>query len=167
MTKRYTEHEFVLAVRNSVSWAGVFRELGLRPSGGNYQLSQDRAKRLQLSIDHFTGQAHLKNKTHGWSKRRSLDDILVKNSSYSGSDNLKKRLIKAGLLEEKCHECNLTEWRVCPIVLELDHKNGNNRDHRIKNLRLLCCNCHALTPTWRGRKNNKRAPVAQRQRHMV
>ena len=23
-----------------------------------------------------------------------------------------------------------------------------------KNLKLLCCNCHALTPTWRGRNIN-------------
>jgi 5-methylcytosine-specific restriction endonuclease McrA len=44
------------------------------------------------------------------------------------------------------------------LVLELDHINGNNRDHRPNNLRFLCPNCHSQTPTWgnRGNKGNKK-----------
>ena len=37
------------------------------------------------------------------------------------------------------------------IPLELDHINGNNKDHRLENLRLLCPNCHATTSTFKGR----------------
>jgi 5-methylcytosine-specific restriction endonuclease McrA len=29
--------------------------------------------------------------------------------------------------------------------------NGDRRDNRLENLRLLCPNCHAQTPTYRGR----------------
>lgn len=33
--------------------------------------------------------------------------------------------------------------------------SGVRNDHRLENLRLLCPNCHALTPTWRGRKKKE------------
>ena len=46
-------------------------------------------------------------------------------------------------------------WCGKEITLELDHINGDNRDHRVQNLRLLCPNCHSQTDTWRGRNKNK------------
>jgi len=35
------------------------------------------------------------------------------------------------------------------VPLQLDHKNGNKEDNSLRNLRLLCPNCHALTPQYR------------------
>lgn len=51
-----------------------------------------------------------------------------------------------------CADCGNHEWLCNPIPLQLDHKNGNADDWRRENLRLLCPNCHALTPTF-GAKN--------------
>ncbi len=36
--------------------------------------------------------------------------------------------------------------------MELDHIDGDNKNNLKENLRLLCPNCHAKTPTWRKRK---------------
>lgn len=38
-----------------------------------------------------------------------------------------------------------------PLVLELDHIDGNNQNDQRHNLRYLCPNCHSQTPTFRGK----------------
>jgi hypothetical protein len=71
---------------------------------------------------------------------------------YGGTGNHKKVLITER--GHKCEDCGLTEWKSNPIPLELEHMDGDNKNNIRKNLKLLCCNCHALTPTWRGRNIN-------------
>ena len=50
-----------------------------------------------------------------------------------------------------CNKCGLTEWLGESITLELEHKDGNNKNNKRENLELLCPNCHSQTETWRGR----------------
>lgn len=37
----------------------------------------------------------------------------------------------------------------------MDHIDGNTENNDKSNLRLLCCNCHALTPTYKGKNIGK------------
>jgi len=53
--------------------------------------------------------------------------------------------------DKKCFNCGLDKWLECDLVLELEHKDGNNKNNQRDNLIALCPNCHSLTKTWRGR----------------
>jgi transposase-like protein len=77
--------------------------------------------------------------------------------------HVKSRLLRAGLLENRCGECGLTEWRGSPIPLEIHHVNGDGRDNRIENLTILCPNCHAQTASWGGRNRRYAAAACSAQ----
>lgn len=156
--KKYTDEEFINAVKGSFSIAEVLRKIGVRPTGGNYHLAKNRIKNLKLDTAHFFGQSYLKGKKHSWAKKTPLSEILIENSTYCSVSFLKKRLFKENILEKKCYGCGIKEWLGKELALELEHKNGNKFDNRLENLTILCPNCHSLTKTYRGR-NKRRYPT--------
>ena len=84
-----------------------------------------------------------------------LSDILNGLHPQYQSNKIRIRLIAEGVKEAKCECCNNTEWLGKPISLEVDHINGNSKDHRLDNLKILCPNCHAQTDTYRGKNIKK------------
>jgi hypothetical protein len=85
-----------------------------------------------------------------------IEDILAPNRPRNRS-HVRWRLLAAGLKEERCEECGLTEWRGRPIALQLHHVNGDGLDNSLENLRILCANCHAQTENWAGRGKRRAA----------
>ena len=61
----------------------------------------------------------------------------------------------------QCETCHNAEWMGSLIPLTLDHIDGNVDNNDVSNLRLLCPNCHAQTPTFCG-KNVGRFPITKR-----
>ena len=86
---------------------------------------------------------------------KSLHEILQGLHPTYSTRKLKIRLLEAGIKEEKCEECGLDPiWNDKKLILQLDHKDGNNQNHLLENLQILCPNCHSQTPTFCG-KNKK------------
>lgn len=93
---------------------------------------------------------YLKNKP-AWNNGKSrYSDYEV--FCINGKGKIKARYLEK--VEYKCSCCGIAEWNNNSLTLELDHINGNNKDHRLENLRLLCPNCHSQTATYKS-KNNK------------
>jgi hypothetical protein len=152
----YTKQEFITAVETSFSKRQVLHKLNLVEAGGNYKVFDRAVKELGLDTSHFKGQGYLSGKTHDWSKKIPIQDILIENSTYTSSFNLKNRLLSEGLLIEQCSKCGISdEWQGEHLSLHLEHKNGINNDHRIENLTLLCPNCHSQTKSYCGRNKGK------------
>jgi hypothetical protein len=150
---KISDDQYREAIRQSRSIAGALRLLGVVPEGGNYRVLDRAIRRLDLDTSHFTGQSWSRGATVPY-RRRPIEDYLS-NRYPIQSDRLRRRLINEGILERRCSGCKLDTWMDQPIPLELDHIDGNHQNNAPANLRLLCPNCHSLTPTFRGK--NKRS----------
>lgn len=156
MSRRsWTDSQLINAVKSSYTLRRVIYMLGLVPAGGNYVQVKSRINTLKIDISHFTGSRWNKGMKMPFKPFYSLSEILIINSEYQ-SFKLKKRLFREKLKEQNCEECGWAKRSIDGRVpLELDHINGDRKDNRLENLRILCPNCHSLKPTHRGRNKIK------------
>ncbi|MEA2272432.1 MAG: hypothetical protein QOI98_1140 [Solirubrobacteraceae bacterium] len=84
-----------------------------------------------------------------------IEELLVAGRPRN-RDHIRRRILKAGLKEERCEVCGLNEWRGAPLRVALHHINGDGNDNRLENLSFLCPNCHAQTPNYGGRNGHRR-----------
>lgn len=160
------KEKFKQIVDTNYSWNGVVKACNFGHAG-NSRTVKKRVNEEKLDVSHFTGM--------GWSKgtkktekqkffKRTLEDILVKNSDPYQNQSLKKRLINNNILKDECSVCNLPPiWNNKQIVLQLDHINGDTHDNRIENIRVICPNCHSQTDTFCGKTKFRKKDYDKRQ----
>lgn len=97
-------------------------------------------------------------------KQKTID--LIESGKYNTKScqhsTLKKYLIMSR--GHKCECCKNHMWMNEKIILTLDHIDGNATNNNLNNLKLLCWNCHSLTPTF-GAKNKKGTRIYRKQRY--
>ncbi len=133
------------------SRAEVLREAGLVPNATSY-----RALREVLEERGSSGEEAALRRGRSAQPQRPLEEILVAGSSWTNTARLRERLIAAGRKHARCESCGIETWRGQPAPLQLDHIDGDRRNNRLENLRILCANCHAQTPTWCSRNRGNR-----------
>lgn len=148
---KYTLDELQTAVSSSTSIRQVLIKLKIAPLGGNNATVKQKIARYNIDTSHFLGSAQ---KGRPKRLRREINEYLT-NIHKIGSHRLKLRLLREGIMRHVCSGCKETHWMGQLIPIELDHIDGNSENNDLQNLRLLCPNCHAFTPTYRS-KNQRR-----------
>ena len=143
-------------IMNSNNKLQVLKELGFKTHSGNYRTLDKYIKLYNLDTSHFNPYASRKSNPKRW----KFEDIFCKESKAGHSGTyLKSILYQNKIKKQECEICGIKpdEWVSGRISLILDHINGDRKDHRLENLRIICPNCDSTLSTYTGRNKNKTA----------
>ena len=142
MRKKFLSKEQVIAAQGkTLSNMAAARYLHV-----SYQHYKRYAKMYKLFDDHKnqSGKGIPKAASVRMNGKYGLNEIL--DGKYPGYNHtyLKRRIIRSGIIEEKCCSCGLEERRVTDytVPLLLDWIDGDKTNHKRDNLRLVCFNCY-------------------------
>lgn len=129
----YSKEELNNIVCNSYSIAEVIDKLGYSTKNGrNSNTIKKRLQKYNIDTSHFKTVSPI---------IRTRDEIFQNNSG--ATQNTVRRWFKKENVDYKCSICGQEPiWNGQPLIMILDHKNGNKNDHRLENLRYVCPNCN-------------------------
>jgi hypothetical protein len=85
---------------------------------------------------------------HAWEKRKEIIES-------DGSISMFSSTVAKRYLLEKSNTCNICGcdpvWQNNPLVLIMDHVDGNSDNWDLSNLRLVCPNCDSQLPTYKSK----------------
>jgi len=139
--EKFTDIELEQMVKDSRSIRDLCIKLGYAPDGGSGPKAViEMLQQKNFNYSHFNGQ--------GWNK----DNFNYSRFQYGKTIKIANAVSAlAALRGRKCEVCGLEEWQGQPIPLEVHHEDGNHLNNNLSNLKLLCCNCHALTKNYKGK----------------
>lgn len=151
MKRKWTDQDLRDAVKDAITLAEVIRKLKLCFGNGSYRSLNHWIKKLDIDTSHFKGCGHGLSRPKG----TYTDDVVYSINSPVRATALKRRILRDKVIPYVCAICGQEPfWRGQPLVLILDHINGDHGDHRKENLRFLCPNCDSQQPTFSRMKKS-------------
>lgn len=118
------------------------------------------------------GRTYCDNRCQGRHRRAAyIARWLAGEVSGSTQNGTLSNHVRAYLLQEAGHACTLCGWREVnrrtgTVILTIDHIDGDWTNNAPNNLRIICYNCHTLTPTFNAlNKENPRRQDRRRYNH--
>lgn len=115
----------------------------------NNKLRVEEKLCLNCNINKVNSHNNCCSKECAFELKRSRYFTLIENGDTSLSEKMYKKYLihKHG---EKCMECGWCEVNPYSkkIPIQLEHMDGNSDNNSLNNLKLLCPNCHSITPTY-------------------
>lgn len=159
---KYSKFLLEPIVKDSTSTSEVMRRLGLAQAGGTNSHLNRLFKKFGIDTSHFLGQSSNKGKNDP--KKLDWQEVLVYDRHKGRRENvfrLKRAMLESGVLEQ-CAICGLPpEWNGKPLVLQIDHKDGNGLNNLPYNIRFLCPCCHSQTETFGTRNRPPPLPLSE------
>ena len=146
-SRRVSDQQIIEYASQANSITSLMNMIGLKPNGYAHNRFKQRCKKLGIIYKNGSWCKGQKRQT------KPVSSLLKMSDKNISSHKLKLKLIKEGIIENKCNECGIILWNDKPISLHLDHIDGNRKNNELSNLRLLCPNCHSQTETYARIKN--------------
>ena len=138
------------------SCAAAFNNKGVRRNGIDPGNCEACGKKLKKSINKYCNHKCCSE----IQKRETERKILA--GEYVHYKTIREYLIRTK--PHQCEICGIEEWNGQPTPITMDHIDGNSENNDLSNLRLICPNCDAQLPTYKGR-NKGNGRHARRQRY--